>query len=258
MGILNDDQINQFISDGYVKVENAFSKELAEEALRILWKDTGCDPNNSSTWTRPVIRLGEYAQAPFRQIANTPLLHSAFDQLVGRGRWLPRGSLGTFPVRFPSSEKPNDTGWHVESSFPGVLNDYSTWRINVRSKGRALLMLFLFSDVSKSDAPTRIRIGSHLEVANLLKPFGESGLSFMELAKKLDATSHRDEVLAAGDAGTVFLCHPFLVHAAQPHIGRTPRFMAQPPLLPAEDFQLHRDDGSYSPVEIAIRTGITL
>ncbi len=34
--------------------------------------------------------------------------------------------------------------------------------------------------------------------------------------------------LATGEAGTVYLCHPFLVHAAQIHRGKRPRFMAQP------------------------------
>ena len=43
-----------------------------------------------------------------------------------------------------------------------------------------------------------------------------------------------DQALAIGPAGTVYLCHPFLVHAAQPHRGSQPRFMAQPPLLPID------------------------
>jgi hypothetical protein len=34
--------------------------------------------------------------------------------------------------------------------------------------------------------------------------------------------------------------------------------MAQPPLIPAEPFRLRRDDGDYSPVEIAIRMGLGL
>jgi hypothetical protein len=63
---------------------------------------------------------------------------------------------------------------------------YFDWRINLRSKGRALLML-------------------------------PSGMP---------------EATATGVAGTVFLCHPFLVHAAQRHRGATPRFLAQPPLVP--------------------------
>ena len=33
-----------------------------------------------------VVRLGDYSQEPFAQAVNTPLLHSAFDLLVGPGR----------------------------------------------------------------------------------------------------------------------------------------------------------------------------
>jgi hypothetical protein len=68
----------------------------------------------------------------------------------------------------------------------------------------------------------------------------------------------RPLAFATGDAGTVYLCHPFLIHAAQPHRGTSPRFMAQPPLYPAEAFQLDREDGNYSPVEVAIRRGLGL
>jgi len=179
--------------------------------------------------------------------------------LAGEGRWLPRFSLGTFPVRFPCPEEPSDIGWHADISFSGENEaDIFSWRLNVKSKGRALLMLFLFSDVSEADAPTRIRVGSHLDVACLLEPAGEAGLSLTELAEKLDITSGRRQVLATGMAGTVYLCHPFLVHAAQPHKGITPRFMAQPPLYPAEEFEIYRKDYNYSPVEIAIRKGIGL
>jgi hypothetical protein len=114
--------------------------------------------------------------------------------------------------------------------------------------------LFLFSDVGDADAPTRIRVGSHLDIARLLAPAGESGLTLRELAANgLAETNGRDEVLATGDAGTVYLCHPFLVHAAQPHHGTSPRFMSQPPLLPAVSLQLERRDGEYSPVELAIK-----
>jgi hypothetical protein len=119
-------------------------------------------------------------------------------------------------------------------------------------------MLFLFSDVGEKDAPTRIRVGSHKDVAGVLKPYGEKGLSFFELAGMLDQLPQRDTVLATGNAGTVYLCHPFLVHAAQPHHGNTPRFMAQPPLLMRKELVLESEDNShvYTPLEIAIREGM--
>ena len=81
-------------------------------------------------------------------------------------------------------------------------------------------------------------------------------MSFMELAGRLDLTIHRTEKLATGKAGTVYLCHPFLVHAAQAHRGEKPRFMAQPPLYSVDDCRLHRNDGSYYPVELSIRNGV--
>lgn len=253
--ILQDRQIDQFIDEGFVRLDRAFPRALADEGRALLWRDTGCDPDDRTTWTKPVVRLGDYGQAPFAQAVNTPRLHAAFDTLVGPGRWLPRQSLGTFPVRFPSPDDPGDAGWHVDASFPGPgadPHDYLSWRVNVSSRGRALLMLFLFSDVGFDDAPTRIRAGSHHDVARQLEPFGDDGLRMVDV----DYARPYPEVLATGEAGTVYLCHPFLVHAAQPHHGHEPRFMAQPPLLPAEPFRLERPRGDYSPVEIAIRRAI--
>ena len=94
-------QIDAFIADGYVRLDDAFPTALAEAGRAILWHDTGCDPDNPATWTKPVVRLGHYAQPPFREAANTSRLHSAYDQLTGASRWQPPGGLGTFPVRFP-------------------------------------------------------------------------------------------------------------------------------------------------------------
>ena len=82
-------------------------------------------------------------------------------------------------------------------------------------------------------------------------------MSFMELANCVEDTACRPETTATGDAGTVYLCHPFLVHAAQPNRGKKPRFMAQPPVEAVHPFQLERD-GGFSPVETAIRLALDL
>ncbi|MFI0371572.1 hypothetical protein ACH35V_27220 [Actinomadura sp. 1N219] len=65
----------------------------------------------------------------------------------------------------------------------------------------------------------------------------------------MPATERRPVRLATGRAGDVYLCHPFLVHAAQPHRGTRPRFMAQPPLVPSGPLP------ETSPVRIAIERG---
>ncbi|MGC3946164.1 MAG: phytanoyl-CoA dioxygenase [Chryseolinea sp.] len=254
--MLTRSEIERFTSEGYVRIYRAFPGEVARQCRELLWQATGCNPNDRATWTRPVVRIGEMAMKPFADAANSRVLHEAFDQLVGDGNWIPRQSLGSFPIRFPSPGEANDTGWHVDSSFPGddPLN-YMDWRINVFSKGRGLLMLFLFSDVEDNDAPTRIRVGSHLDVTRLLAPYGHAGLSFMEVGQALDSLPQRGEVLATGSAGTVFLCHPFLAHAAQDHCGTSPKFMAQPPLVIRHEFSV---PASASPcaVEAAINVAL--
>ncbi|MBZ0232408.1 MAG: phytanoyl-CoA dioxygenase family protein [Deltaproteobacteria bacterium] len=256
--MLTEAQIDAFVRDGSVRLDDAFPRELAEACRQILWRATGCDEHDPATWTRPVVRLGEIPHPLFREAASTPALVAAYDALVGPGRWLPRGSLGTFPIRFPSAEDPGDCGWHVDASFGWEEeSDFLQWRVNVASKGRALLMLFLFSDVGEADAPTRIRAGSHVDLARRLAPHGERGLTLGELAGNGFAESAgRREVLAVGAAGTVYLCHPFLVHAAQPHRGSEPRFLAQPPLLPRIPVDPWRVDGELSPVERAIREAL--
>jgi hypothetical protein len=243
-------QIEQFITDGFVRIEHAFPRAQADAARAILWKATGVDPDDPTTWTQPVIRLGMFTQAPFIEAANTPRLHAAFDQLVGRGRWRRPSAMGTFPVRFPSALDPGDAGWHIDVSFGTDTPDFMSWRANIHSKGRALLMLFLFSDVDENDAPTRIRVGSHVDIARQLAPAGEQGLTLRELAAGgFAASAHRPIVTATGEAGTVYLCHPFVVHAAQLHQGRRPRFLAQPPLRPVDpDNRVH---GDLNPVEQA-------
>jgi hypothetical protein len=249
-------QLDAFVSDGFIRIDNAFSADLAEAARAILWAATGCNPDDPSTWKQPVIRLGHFTEQPFRDAANTPTLRAAYDQLVGPGLWLAPSGLGTFPVRFPIPQDVGDTGWHVDVSFGTDEPDFLDWRVNVSSKGRALLMLFLFSDVGKDDAPTRIRIGSHLEVARYLAPAGEAGRSLRDmLTDRPDWFDTGRETLATGSAGTVYLCHPFLVHAAQVHRGKSVKFMAQPPLLPKQPMQIERTDGDYSLVEQAIRLG---
>jgi hypothetical protein len=204
-----------------------------------------------------VIRIGELGLKPFKKAANTTILHNAFDELIGKNNWLPRETLGSFIIRFPGKEPAADTGWHVDASFPGDDdNNYLEWRININSKGRALLMLFLFSDVSEKDAPTIIRVGSHFDVAKVLEPEGDKGLSFMELAEKLDSLPKREHRLATGKAGTVYLCHPFIIHTGQDVQGTMPKFMAQPPLIPRKDFNIKKPKNELCVVERAILKGL--
>ncbi|GAA2892657.1 phytanoyl-CoA dioxygenase family protein [Pseudonocardia halophobica] len=257
MTILSAAQVRAFVDDGFVRLEEAFPRALADECRTLLWEqvrtETGAAPDDPATWTVPVHRIGGRADPPFRRAATTGRLHGALDQLVGPGRWRPRLGLGTFPIRFPHPDDPGDAGWHVEGSFAGPDGGF---RLNLRSRGRALLMLFLFSEVGESDAPTKVRIGSHREAARLLAQHGDEGADFFAFAgEAVPATEHLPVALATGLPGDVYLVHPFLVHSAQPHRGTRPRFMAQPPLDPTGLLDLHASDPT--PVEEPVLAALT-
>ena len=83
--------------------------------------------------------------------------------------------------------------------------------------------------IPATDAPTRIRAGSHRDVASVLGP---DPVGMAEMGRIVDdASAQRPVVHATGEPGDMYLLHPFTVHAADEHRGRTPRFMAQSPVV---------------------------
>ncbi len=143
------------------------------------------------------------------------------DQLVGTERWAIPDSFGSTVVRFPSSKPPWDDGWHIDASFPPngdpQSTDYLQWRVNYTSRDRAMLVLFLFSDCGPDDAPTRVRVGSHLPMARQLQRHGEVVSPSIDLANEgFDSSADCEVALATGEAGTVWLLHLHRPRSASP------------------------------------------
>ncbi len=231
--VLSQDEIGRFVADGFVAIRGAIPAHVIQACQDAIWAELaghGVRRDDPATWTEPVVRIITPDSPPFAAAGSTRLVGEACDQLLGPGRWIRHpGVGGTTPVRFPSPADPGDAGWHIEASY----SDAHGPRVNIRSRGRGMLALYLFTDVGPDDAPTRIRPGSHLDVPPILSPAGDDGMDWPTAAQQaVQASAHRPTVWATGQAGDVFLCHPFLVHAASwPHRGRSPRMMAQPPVL---------------------------
>ncbi|MBE1488386.1 phytanoyl-CoA dioxygenase family protein [Plantactinospora soyae] len=248
--------VDAFVRDGFVAVRGAFEPETAAGCRRLIWEalaEHGISEPDRSTWARPCVHVDCPEGAPFTAAGASPALVEAYDTLIGPGRWTRRtGVGGSVPVRFPSEEYPGDVGHHIEGNWWGG-DEYWT---NVRSRGRGLLALFLFSDVGPDDAPTRLVVGSHPYAARVLAPAGEAGMGGGAVAERLQASVFcRRTAEATGRAGDVYLCHPFIVHTATwPHRGTTPRMLAQPGVDVPDGFVLDGTDPS--PVARAIVAGL--
>lgn len=252
--MLTDADIRDFMTRGFVRLEGAIPRAVALACQDVVWEQLrahGIDRHDRSTWRRPVVRLDCPWGGPFKDAGTSQPLVEAYEALLAPYPWVRLPGLGgTIPVRFPSDEDPGDAGWHIDGSYAGP----GGWWVNVHSGKRGLLALPLLSDVGEHDAPTRILVGSHLDVPALLAPAGEAGLLFSDV-RFSRATLEREVALATGPAGTVYVCHPFLVHAASwPHRGTEARVMAQPGVALPTSFPLTGEGAC--PVERAIVRGL--
>ncbi len=256
-------QVENFISEGYLHLPSAFSPDLAARCVDALWdvlaRTTRVDRRDPATWTEPLIRVPSAGVTPLAEAISAPAVMSAIGALVGRDRWQrgqPGQGFGGLPVRFPSEVHPGETGWHVDGGF-----DPPHYRVNLASRGRALLVLMLFSDVTPEDAPTHLAVGSHAVVARLLRRAGDEGRTGLALHQDIDARSW-PVAEVTGAAGDVYLCHPFLAHSASwPHRGSSPRFIGHPCMNHVDGpgaggYDYDRLDGDHSPVERAVRRSI--
>lgn len=217
--------VDAFFSDGFVKITQAAPRAAADAARTLLWAQLGVSPDDPSSWTQPVMWTSDLTgRGPFGELIRSRPLAEALDAVCGVGGWVPRGSLGNIPVRFPVSPPAEDRGWHIDLNTP---QPDGSWAVTGRP--HTLLLLTLLSEVTIDDAPTRIRVGSHRDVAGVL---GEVALDAVTAGSLADAASRtRPVVHATGAPGDMYLVHPFTVHAADEHRGSTPRFMAQAPVV---------------------------
>lgn len=217
--------LDAFATNGYLTVEQAVPRAVADAAREMLWHRIGLSPEAPDRWTAPVVWASDLTgEGPFGVIARSAVLAAVLDRICGVGGWSPRDALGNIPVRFPVSPPDDDRGWHVDANTP---QSNGSWAVTGRP--HTVLLLTLLSEVGEDDAPTWIRAGSHRDVGALLGP---DPVDLHQMGRLVDGASEgRPVVLATGEPGDMYVVHPFTVHAADAHRGEAPRFMAQSPIM---------------------------
>jgi hypothetical protein len=75
----------------------------------------------------------------------------------------------------------------------------------------------LWQEVGGDDSPTLLAPGSHRDVARLLASHEPDGIPGDEIIQSVhDGITVEHAVAATGEAGDVYLCHPFLAHTINP------------------------------------------
>lgn len=291
--ILSQNDIEQFIELGWVKVPQAFDRKAALKAQDYLWEQVetrGIKRLDQTTWAEPMLRINENYDTEDFRACNSERLSDAIEDLVGKGRWIGRGKVnhwGWWPVNFSDGANREwdvpTNGWHWDGIH---------FKHHVNSPEQGLLCLCIFSDIGPKGGGTLVAEGSHKVVAQYLanQPNGvelKDGIEavnkghewfskltgheeigqasnnkknrieyFMNQTVKSDGANLR-VVETTAEAGDVFLCHPFLYHASSQNHSGIPRFMCNRTTPLGEKLQLTRTNAcEYSPLEISIRDAL--
>lgn len=248
-GPLTAADLDHFVRRGYVVLRGAIPRERALAWGYEAYRRLGYDPENNATWERERLHMPGKQSVPIEEIS--PTAYAAIVQLCGGEDRIrkPATWSDAFIVNFGerASEPwrpagPDCPGWHKDGDF---------FRHFLDSPEQGLLVIPLWTDVVHRGGPTYIAPDSLPVIARFLadRPGGvlPNEFKFKELVQECQEFEE-----ATGDAGDVFILHPFMLHAVSQNMLRAQRVITNPPLSLAEPMRFKREDGAYSPIEQAI------
>lgn len=258
---LSDDQVEQFLTDGYVVIRGCFTREAASEYTESLWTRLGYAPDDPATWAEPSVHMPSHHTIDVATFA--PKAWGAVCDLVGGPSRISAAQPYTWNDGFIvnlwegadrpwADASPAAPGWHKDGDF---------FRHFLDSPEQGLLTLVLWSDVRHQGGATFVAADSVAPVARFLAahpqgvypvevpaPPGESPprFSYPDLIGQCARFAE-----ATGEVGDVYLLHPYVLHAKAQNVLRLPRFITNPPLTLAEPLRFDRSS-DHSLVELAV------
>ncbi|AIE86722.1 hypothetical protein [Fimbriimonas ginsengisoli] len=230
--------VDHFLRKGYVKIEGAFERETAEEWTRTCFRRLGYDMEDKSTWVERRIHMGGDHYVEVEQFA--PRVFDAMCDLLGEER------IGT-PVRWSDHFIVNlgvgaEEPWQPASpSTPGWHKDGDFFRHFLDSPEQGLLVFVNWTDVVHQGGPTYIATDSVPVIAKFLADRPEGVLpgefNFRELVGQCKEFEE-----ATGQAGDVYLLHPYMLHAASQNPLRLIRVITNPPVHLKEPMRFDREN----------------
>ena len=254
--ILSQQQAEHFLEHGFVVIKGCFGRDVAERAVREMWSRTGYDPGDPGTWAQKDIHmpgLNHFAVKDFAPRAWGAVcdLVGGEERVNGTYNWsdafiVNLGVRADEPWAPPSPASP---GWHVDGDF---------FRHFLDSPEQGLLTLVLWTDVVNQGGATFVAGDSVGPVARRLFEHPE-GLLPGEFQTGALVAQCREFLEATGEAGDVYLLHPFMLHATAQNSLRRPRVITNPPVSLKEPMRFDRDRWEdHSLVEQAVLRGLGL
>jgi hypothetical protein len=228
MSTLTDAEVAHFLEFGYIKVSNAIPRSVCEQAERECFERLGFDMEDQSTWSMARIHMPSTKHREVKDVS--PVAYEKMCALVGGEHKLKQpctwsdGFIVNLGVRADDPWEPagpDCPGWHVDGDFFLHFLD---------SPEQALLVIVLWTDVVHQGGPTFMASDSVPVIAKYLADHPEgvepNGFDFQQRIRECRRFEE-----AAGQAGDVFLIHPFTLHATSQNVLRKRRIITNPTLI---------------------------
>ncbi len=248
--VLTEDQAEQFLDYGFVKIEGCFEKASIQDWIDLAFERLAYDLDDPATWEEPRVHLPSMNEVDVADFA--PKAWGAICDVMGGEeriktpiRWRD-GFIVNFNVGADEPWEPPSSrvkGWHKDGDW---------FRHFLDSPEQGLLTIVLWDDVLPQSGGTFIATDSIGPIARYLRNYSE-GLTPKEGAfgKLIDQCSHFDEAL--GKAGDVFLLHPYMLHSASQNPSGRARFITNPAVSFKEPMNFNRENPEdYCLVEKAV------
>lgn len=236
--VLTEDQAEQFLNQGFVKIEGCFEKVPIQDWIDLAFERLAYDPDNPATWEEPRVHLPSMNEMDVADFA--PKAWGAICDVMGgeeriktpirwRDGFIVNFKLGADEPWEPPS--PQVKGWHKDGDW---------FRHFLDSPEQGLLTVVLWDDVLPQSGGTFIATDSIGPIARYLVNYPE-GLTPKEGAfgTLIDQCSHFAE--ATGKAGDVFLLHPYMLHSASKNPSGRARFITNPAVSFKEPMNFNRE-----------------
>ncbi|KDQ06571.1 hypothetical protein BOTBODRAFT_121296 [Botryobasidium botryosum FD-172 SS1] len=256
---LSAQQREHFLEHGWVRIPNAIPKEHVELFSSNVWIRLGYDPEDKSTWKQEKVHMPRHRQIPTKDFA--PIAWGAMCELLGG-----EDRVAThIDIAYTSGDSLicnfGSEYWENHDISP---RDFDNWHVDgdwfthfLDSPEQGLVVIQLYNDIIPRAGPTWIVEDGLSYVCKWLHdhPHGDDTKS---LCRDPETGVPVDEIKACerfveltGNAGDVFLCHPFMPHSASKNHLRIPRFITNPPVSLKEPFNYNRTNPEdYSLVEL--------
>ena len=235
--VLTDAQAAHFVEKGYVKIEGCFEKAEIQDWLDLAYLRLGYDRDDPTTWVEDRIHMPSMNRRAVADLA-PKAWDGICDVMGGAERIEGEPSWGDgFIINFnkdaddPRVPSAKHGGWHKDGNF---------FRHFLDSPEQGLLTVVVWDDVLPNSGGTYLAPDSIPKVARFLYDHPEGLEPTGSFGKVIEGCE--EFVEATGNAGDVYLIHPYMLHSAAPNPSGRPRFITNPPVAFKEPMNFNREN----------------